>query len=98
MIYKNVRSLLNTGLVPKDGQDVFDMAANGKPITVRGATAEQDYTIYSLHKASRRERDDALQVLSPTPTPAEIQATNNGASFGKYDTINQRPPILARNG
>ena len=81
-----MKSLLNTGLVPKYGQDVFDMAANGKPITVRGATAEQDYTIYSLHKASRRERDDALQVLSPTPTPAEIQATANGANFGKYDS------------
>ena len=86
MIYKNVKSLLNAGLVPKDGQDVFDMAANGKPITVTGLTAEQDYTIYSLHKASNAERDDALQVLSATPTPAEIQATTNGANFGKYDS------------
>ena len=86
MIYKNVKSLLNAGLVPKDGQDVFNMAANGKPITVTGLTAEQDYIIYRLHKASNRERDDAFQVLSPTPTPAEIQATNNDANFGKYDS------------
>lgn len=86
MIYTTVKSLIESGMLPKDSQDIFNMAANGKPITVTGATAEQDYTIYSLHKASIRERDDALQVLSPTPTPAEIQATNNDATFGKYDS------------
>lgn len=86
MIYTSVKSLIESGMLPKDSQDVFDMAANGKAITVTGLTAEQDYTIYRLHKASKRERDDALQVLSATPTPAEIQATTNGANFGKYDS------------
>ena len=86
MIYTSVKSLIESGMLPKDSQDVFNMAANGKPIMVRGATAEQDYTIYHLHKASNREQNEALQALSPTPTPAEIQATTNGLNFGKYDS------------
>ena len=86
MIYTTVKSLIESGMLPKDSQDIFNMAANGKPIMVRGATAEQDYTVYHLHKASAIEQNEALQTLSPTPTPAEIQATTNGANFGKYDT------------
>jgi len=80
-----IRDLLELGLVPRSPQDAFNIAMDGRPLTLRNNAALQGDTIYRLHKATQEELAAVYHVLDPTPTPAALAAHHAKMDAGRYD-------------